>query len=241
MKGPKHEIIEEDAAQGGSGSDDNDEEMEVRATKPLPAPVFDSVAGVEEDENAEENLYVPSSRASTSMSLAATTSELDDLIAADLAERRAALERDRALRQNTTASSSSMATMAIESNSAASRTTKIAASAASKSMEDEWDLDALLAEENEVQAHFNETVTNVATTRGRTTGPSERGFDVDMDLDIAMDVTINPKPTQSHLLEPGRGRNAAVAGNPEPKQPPDKADPFDEDEEMWDMINQVHG
>ena len=232
MKGPQHDIIEEDGTQGGSGSDDNDE---VHATKPLPAPVFNSVAGVEEDEDAEENLYVASSRPSTSMSLTATTSELDDLIAADLAERRAALERDRALRQSTTASSSSMA---IKSNSAASRTTKIATSAASEPMEDDWDLDALLADENEAQAHFNENVTNVTTTLGRTAGPSEPEFDVDVDLDV--DVVIDPPPTQSHLPEPGRGRHVAVAGNPEPKQPPDKADPFDEDEEMWDMINQVH-
>jgi hypothetical protein len=241
MKGPHHEIIEEGAAQGGSGSDDNDEEKKLHATKPLPAPVFDSVAGVEEDENAEENLYVASSRASTSMSLAATTSELDDLIAADLVERRAALERDRALRQNTTASSSSMATMAIESNPAASKTTKIAVSAASESLEDDWDLDALLAEGNGVQAHFNETVSNVTTTLGQTAGPSEPDFDVDVDVDLNVDVAMDPTPTQSHLPEPGRGRNVAVAGNPEPKQPPDKADPFDEDEEMWDMINQVHG
>jgi len=98
---------------------------------------------------------------------------------------------------------------------------------------------SLHLEENEVQDHFNEIVINVTTTLGRTAGPSEPDFDVDVDLDV--DVAMDPKPTQSHLPEPGRGRNVAVAGNPEPKHPPDKADPFDEDEDMWDMINQVHG
>jgi len=100
---------------------------------------------------------------------------------------------------------------------------------------------SLHLEENEVQDHFNEIVINVTTTLGRTAGPSESDFDVDVDVDLDVDMAMDPTPTQSHLLEPGRGRNVAVAGNPEPKQPPDKADPFDEDDEMWDMINQVHG
>jgi hypothetical protein len=184
----------------------------------LPAPVFNSVGTDEVD----EDVRFASSRPSTSMSAIATTSELDDLIAADLADRRAALERDR-VRQNASSSSK-----AIESNSASKM--KIAASAP---LDDDWDLDALLAEENEAQARFNETN---ATTLGRA-GPSQPDFDVDVGVDL--DVDMESPPAQSQ--PPERGHNVPVAAEiPNSNRPPDKEESFDEDEDMWNMINEVH-
>ena len=156
------------------------------------------------------------------MSAIATTSELDDLIATDLAERRAALERDRA-RQSAQSSSH-----AIESNGPPNM--KIAASTP---MDDDWDLDALLAEEDEAQGRFNETSV-ITTGQTRPTKP-----DFDVDVGVNLDVGMEPPPTQSEL--PERGHNVpAAAGILDSNQPPDEEDLFDEDEDMWNMINDVH-
>lgn len=196
MNGPRDEITED-----MSGSDDDEV---VHASKALPAPVFDSAAADGDDD--DEDVHFASSQPSTSMSLSATASDLDDLIAADLAERRAALERDR-VRQST--SSSSSVAVAVESRSASKMKT-----AASGPVEDDWDLDALLAEENEAQAQFSEPN---ATTQS---GPSQPQFDVDVDVDIDLGMDLGSVLPRSHL--PGR------------------AEPSDEDEEMWDMVHEIH-
>jgi len=78
-----------------------------------------------------------------------------------------------------------------------------------------------LAEENEVQAQFGETH---AATIGQT-GPSQLDFDVD----VGVDVEMEPPPT-SQLTRSKHNSN----------QSSDRVDPFDEDEDMWDMINEVH-
>lgn len=117
---------------------------------------------------------------------------LEDMVEADRAERRAAEERDRL--------------------AAAARPPVVVKRKVIRSgpMEDDWDLDAMLEEEEETQAHL------------RGGAQLEPDFDVDMQMDEEQPPTQTQQPSQ-----------------PQPPTP-SIPDEFMDDEEMWDMAAEMH-
>lgn len=144
------------------------------------------------------------------MSHTGVASDLDDVLAADLAERQAAQARERERLQI--------------AKSAPRKTTAVT----SAPMDDDWDLDALLAEEEEAQ-----TLLTSAPGAGEffdlEPGPGVE-IDVDMDFDLQAPSTTNASSSSKAF-------STATATS---TKPPPLPSPPEEDEEMWDMIGTLH-
>lgn len=96
-------------------------------------------------------------------------------------------------------------------------------------MDDDWDLDVLLAEEEEAQTRFD-------TTSKPGEIPAQPDLDLDVDIDLDMDWDPPPPTHLSSSMQP-----TIIEKPPFPSPIPEPhATSSKEDEDMWDMIGTVH-